>query len=79
MEIISSQNLLELADGKTSSVYTGSKKFFFENCNGGMTWIFSDEFTDENTKGFKPRQPSRDVSLTPVKSPTVIPTKYFRR
>jgi len=40
MEIISSQNLLELADGKTSSVYTSSKKFFFENCNNEVTWIF---------------------------------------
>jgi hypothetical protein len=51
-EIIPSQNLSKLPDGKTPSamppvytdgiipsVYTGGEKFFFENCNGGMTWI----------------------------------------
>jgi hypothetical protein len=26
-------------DGIIPSVYTGGEKFFFENCNGGMTWI----------------------------------------
>jgi len=30
----------------------------------------------EYTEGFKPRQPSRDVSLPPTKSTTKLPTEY---
>jgi hypothetical protein len=93
MEIIPSQNLSELTDGKhpsvippvytdgiISSVYTGGitdgEKFFFGNCNGGMTWIFFRRISDGNTEGFKPGLPNRDVSLTPAESPTVLPTEF---
>ena len=48
------------------------REIFFENWNGGMTWIFFRRIYRRNTEGFKPGQPNRDVSLTPTESPTEI-------
>jgi len=39
---------------------------FLESCNGVMTWIFSDDFTDGMTEGLKPRSPYSDVALSPA-------------
>jgi len=74
MEIIPSQILSELADGKIPSamppvytdgiipsVYTGGVKFFLKITMAGWRGFYADEFTDRNTEGFKPGQPSRDV------------------
>jgi hypothetical protein len=52
-----------------SSIYTDSQRtiqFFLESCNGVMTWIFLDDFTDGMTEGFKPGYPYSDVTLSPT-------------
>jgi hypothetical protein len=57
-ELIPSQNLSVFTNRYIRwyilTVSPTAKTPFFESCNGMMTWIFSEDFTDGNTEGFKP-------------------------
>jgi len=61
-------------DRSISSVYTDhiadGLYRFLKSCNGVMTWIFSDNFTDGMTEGFKPGSPYSDVAHSPADLPT---------
>ena len=52
------------------------REFFLKIATAGWRGFYSDEFTGGNTEGFKPGQPSRDVSLPPAKSTIDLPTEY---
>jgi hypothetical protein len=63
---------------KKKHVYTDHIAYgiyrFLKCCSGVMTWIFSDDFTDGMTEGFKSGSPYSDVA----QSPAGIPTVFYR-
>jgi len=69
-------NSVGISRWKNSVGDAAGVKFFLKIATAGWRGFYSDEFTDGNTEGFKPGQPSRDVSLPRTKSTTDLQMEY---